>query len=369
MLEFLWFVGYCREFPSKLGSRVSGSDGWMRHIMYRAIKEGYVIERRIVRDKRVIHSLRLSDKGIDYIGKRDPASLSTILAKWESASTAAHSSTDQIIRLHALATAIVMAHAAGAQILPGKKPALTKDNQASGLYPEYDMEQTYFYSIQELREAVLSTAPSYAAKSTRCLGIILHGIRCYYLYYTGHSRMYWLKAVEDNSCGVIEVLLERLGLPCTVFSQVLIGTNMNVAVKIAKYSYGQKYCQRRFFHVSDDYNNCYYILNNREGDMLLSLIIHPEQQAELNARVLRNYTPSNAARGFDAVTKDGRHPIILSYPFDLQAIVNTENCIVGFREGTILLCFDYQQDALQAIVGPMVEVRSIPEEILREKAK
>ena len=42
MLEFLWFVGYCEEFPSQLALRVGGHPEWNRHVKYKAIKKGYV---------------------------------------------------------------------------------------------------------------------------------------------------------------------------------------------------------------------------------------------------------------------------------------------------------------------------------------
>lgn len=40
MLEFLWFVGYCGEFPSQLAERIGGAVWWNRHIKYRAIERG-----------------------------------------------------------------------------------------------------------------------------------------------------------------------------------------------------------------------------------------------------------------------------------------------------------------------------------------
>lgn len=42
MLELLWFIGYCREFPSQLAERIGGHPEWNRHVKYEAIKKGYV---------------------------------------------------------------------------------------------------------------------------------------------------------------------------------------------------------------------------------------------------------------------------------------------------------------------------------------
>ena len=81
MLELLWFVGYCGEFPSQLAIRVGGHPEWNRHVKYRAIEEGYLTVFRGKNRQRVIRSLRLTDKGIDYISERDPEALAYILAK------------------------------------------------------------------------------------------------------------------------------------------------------------------------------------------------------------------------------------------------------------------------------------------------
>lgn len=42
LLELLWFVGYCIEFPTQLAVRIGGGPEWNRRVMYRAIHEGYV---------------------------------------------------------------------------------------------------------------------------------------------------------------------------------------------------------------------------------------------------------------------------------------------------------------------------------------
>ena len=71
LLEFLWFVGYCIEFPSQLAVRIGGHPEWNRHVMYRAIELGYVVVNRCTYRGRILRSLRLTSKGIDYIAIAD----------------------------------------------------------------------------------------------------------------------------------------------------------------------------------------------------------------------------------------------------------------------------------------------------------
>ena len=69
--------------------------------------------------------------------------------------------------------------------------------------------------------------------------------------------------------------------------------------------------------------------------------------------------PAIATREYDAVTKDGRQPVILNYQCDLLALLNISYAPYGFEQSPILLCYDYQVPSIQTIVGPMIEVRSI----------
>lgn len=354
LLEFLWFVGYCGEFPARLGSRVAGSEGWTRHVMYRAVREDLVRVHREMHDRRVIRSLRLTPQGLRYIGERDPASLSLFPRD-----RAGSAQSGYVADLHAHAAALVMSHNAGALFLPRDKPALRASGQAR------PSDAALFYTAGELREALREVLPACVTGPSRCLGILLLGKRCCFLYHTGHSRMHWSAEAEERMCGATEALLRRLGFPCEDFRRVLIGSNMNVAVQLA--GRGNVRRSSRFFHVTGDCGGCHYIPDSSFGDTLLELILREEKRASLERRLLRGYGP--AAEGFDAVTADGLHPVSLCCTFDLAAILRTELCPAGFPGGTVLMCFDCQQDALQAIAGPMAEIHGIPEEVLYEKEK
>ena len=99
MLELLWLVGYCVEFPTQLAVRIGGHPEWNRHVMYRAIDMGYVDIARGRSRQRIIRSMRLTPKGLDYISERDPKALAYVLAKQDEHPTG-HSSTEKILRQH-----------------------------------------------------------------------------------------------------------------------------------------------------------------------------------------------------------------------------------------------------------------------------
>jgi hypothetical protein len=356
MLELLWFVGYCGDFPSQLAYRIGGHPEWNRHVMYRAIKLGYVTVYRGQYRQRVIRSLRLTESGMDYIGERDPASLSVILAKLDAAPTGSHSSIERIVRTHSLATGLVMAHSAGAHFLPAEKPSLLSRQLGADMSVPPEAGQAYFYSPAEIRSAIQELDDSTVPKGSRMIGVIAKDRYLYLMYHTGSARMVWFPATEDNTAAVIETILHARGLNCEVRSQIIIGSNMSVAEKITHSNKTGR--NDRYFSVSNAYNNCYFLTNNQEGDELLETILDQQKQQRLNTKTLSHYRPpASNTRQYDAVTRDGTQPITLNYKCDLLTLLNFDYTPNGFSGCPIMLCLDYQQDVVQRILGPLAEVR------------
>ena len=355
MLEFLWLVGYCGEFPSQLVLRIGRDAWWNRHIKYRAIKLGYVTVWRGMYRQRVIRSLRLTAEGLEYIGAKDPNALEYILSQ-PHRGIVNRTNLEKTLRYHAIAVALVMAHNAGAIILPDQKPSLLPPKKVRENSIEPDPQKIYFYSSNELREGIQAFEEDSVAKSSRILGVIIQGTCCYCLYHTGHTRMYWMKNNEENTVASIDTLLNIRGFRCRAFSQVVIASNMSIAPKIAKYSVDHR---SRYFTVSETYNNCFYVENSARGDFQLRAICDPQWRQDVNRLALAGFKPpAMPARTYDAVTLDGTRAVILGYQYDLLALLNIDATPDGFEYSPILLCFDYQADTIQAIVGPKIEVRS-----------
>ena len=352
MLELLWFVGYCGEMPSQLALRVGGHPEWNRHVKYKAIEEGYLTVFRGKHRQRVIRSLRLTDKGIDYISERDPAALAYILGKHHGG-VVTRNNMEHTMRRHSLAIALLMSFNAGAAILPADKPSLlpseTKVNP--------DVLGPIYYSASELRDGIQAFDEDSVAKTSRILGVIVSGKQCFCLYHTGHTRMYWMRNQEENTVASIETLLSSRGFNCTIFNQVIIGSNLNVAVRIAGYKINSR---SRYFTLSDQYEHCFFLENSRHGDQLLGILIHPEIRQKVDRKALQGYDPPPKwTRYCDGLSKEDGRPVILGYHFDLLRLQDLDGSHAGYEESPIVLCFDYQREAIQSIATPLIEVRPL----------
>lgn len=356
LLELLILIGYSVEFPTTLAKRIGGHEEWNRHVMYRAVNEGYVELHRKEDKRLVIRSLRLTEKGLDYIAERDPESMATVYARTDSIPPAYSSQIEKLRRLHSIAVGLVMAKSAGALIRTSQKPYLTVPLGHPGeLRP--DSDTAYYYSPFELRPAMIEMYDKVTAKSPRLIGIIVRGQYCYCMYYTGGSRMFWMRLSEENYAARTKTLLNRRSFSANYVSQIMIGSNMGVAAKLCR---SPKTFGDRFFVVSRFYSGCHFITNNSEGDELLSMIIFPEQTAAFNRRVLAPFQPPEyATREYDAVEVSSNRPVILNYTCDLCLLASANPKPKGLDGRPIMLCFDYQTQTVQDILGPSTEVRPI----------
>ncbi len=354
MTELLWYIGYCEEFPSRLGKRVGPSEDWSRHVMYKAIKRGFVTDYRTTNHKYVIHSLRLTEAGEEYLATHDPQAYTYILGNRSNRRRLDGSAT-KLARRHAITTGFFMARKAGAEVLPDCKPPLIGAGK-SATY-EYQAGDPIYYTIGEIRAALKGDETLPEPKASRMLGVIVRGVQLYVLYYTGHTRMRWYANGEWNSVAAVQAMLNRSGFSCRVISQVIIGSNMSVAVKLM---HRDRTAKSRYFVLDGEYNNCYFITDDRLGERLLSTIINPREQVRIRQNALAGYiSPSQPTKEYDAVTEDGQRPILFNYQCDLLAIGNMASHVTGFTQPLIMICYDYQAPYLQQMTGAFVEVRSI----------
>ena len=356
MIELLFFVGYCGEFPVHLVNRIGGHWDWNRHVVYHALEKGYVTMYRGKYRQRILKSLRLTDAGLDYLGSRDEQSGRRVLAKLAE-NAQSHTGAEKISRAHSLAIGFVMSVNAGAVVFPEQKPSLMLNPHSP--HPDPDSDTSYFFSPQEIRNAIRELNWKTCPKTTRLIGIIVRGANLYCLYNTGYSRMYWMKNEEENTVASIQSLLSVRGFQQEITSQVVIGNNIRVAKKIARLGVDG---QSRYFVITDEFNNCYFLTNDVNGDALLRIIVDPAASYAEDRRFLTGYRiPENENARYDALTPDSLRPVTLGYQCDLKSLIKLDDAPHGFREGQtpVLLCYDYQADVLQSIVKPSIEVRPI----------
>ena len=92
----------------------------------------------------------------------------------------------------------------------------------------------------------------------------------------------------------------------------------------------------------------------------MKIILIPDMALELNQAILAPYHPPRTPnREYDAIDVQHDKPVILNYQCDLLKLSDIRPIPEGFRGSPIMLCFDYQTQTVQGIVGPAIEVRPV----------
>ena len=79
----------------------------------------------------------------------------------------------------------------------------------------------------------------------------------------------------------------------------------------------------------------------------------------MDQTALQGYGPAPKwTRYCDGLSVEDDRPVILGYHFDLLRLQDLDGSHAGFQESPIVLCFDYQREAIQSIVGALIEVRT-----------
>ena len=342
---------------SRSGRTVDESRAWNRRVMYRAIREGYVRLYRKKHKRHVIRSMSLTQKGFEYVAQRDPEAVSMIYSRVNSSERIYPGWIDKILRLHAIAIGTVMSNAAGAMLLISQKPSLMSPAKRATNAVVPDPNKIYYYAAHELRVAIEEYSPESVSKSSRTIGIIVKGRCCFFLYFTGSTRMYWMKNSEENYAAAVKSLLLARGFGITSIHQIVIGSTMSVAQRLC---HGAKPFGNKFFVVSTFFAQCLFLTNNKEGDALLKLILHDELAMEINRAALSPFRPPQIpTREYDAIETSLDRPVLLNYQCDLLMLSDIHPMPEGFRGSPIMLCFDYQTQVIQKIVGPAIEVRPL----------
>lgn len=333
---------------SRSGRTVDESRAWLKRI---------IITWAILNKRHVIRSLSLTQKGFDYVAQSDPEAVAMIYSRINCSERVYPSKVDKILRLHAIAVGTVMAHAADAEILISQKPSLMSPAKRTSNTITPDPTQCYYYASHELRVAIEEYSPESVSKSSRTIGIVVKGKHCYFLYFTGSTRMYWMKNSEENYAAAVKSLLLARGFGVTTIHQVVIGSTMSVAQRLC---HSAKAFGNKYFVVSTFFAQCLFLTNNPDGDSLLKIILNPDMALELNQAILAPYHPPRTPnREYDAIDVQHDKPVILNYQCDLLKLSDIRPIPEGFRGSPIMLCFDYQTQTVQGIVGPAIEVRPV----------
>ena len=118
--------------------------------------------------------------------------------------------------------------------------------------------------------------------------------------------------------------------------------------------------KRDHFLLHDGYEHFYFLTNDSYGEALLQMLCLPEIVEQVNAILRQELQPPSSGSHFehDALTDSGA-PVLFSYLPDIPRLFRFISAINFLKYSGIIVCFDFQADALRPLCGDSIELQII----------
>lgn len=260
------------------------------------------------------------------------------------------------LRLHRMAEAIVTMYGAGVSIFRDEKPEV--------FFPEGSQSHTQpvaapaFYSSREMKELGTEFVK---IRGARAVGVLLTENKIFVVYNTGSAMMKWDYKSEMRTKALVKTVLCRERLPHQyrpdALYGLLLGSNMDMACQLLT---GPEKGSRNYFILDGNYDRFYYITNDHAGEVILKLLCSSRQMAELDGILSENLLPSQRGGVLesDGMNQEGQ-PVLFAYAMDLPRILRFHQALELQDITGVLLCFDFQVEALRQFCGERVSFETI----------
>lgn len=254
------------------------------------------------------------------------------------------------IRLHRIAQTYVTMLNADAMIYRDEKPPIFSP-AASG---PFHIEQPCFYDSREMKESELEMLK---IRGSRMAGALFTPYRVLTVY----NSMEFLPVFEPQVEMRAKVMLEQVCRTKISFNLkangLLLSDNMDILRTLLERAQTGR---RDHFLLHDGYEHFYFLTNDFYGETLLRLLCSPESIAQLDALLQQDFQPLSSGSRFehDALTDSGA-PVLFSYLPDIPRLFRFISAINFLKYSGVIVCFDFQADALRPLCGDSIELQII----------
>ncbi len=210
-----------------------------------------------------------------------------------------------------------------------------------------------FYNTREIQESgTLFTK----TKGARYTGVLLTAKDIFVTYNTGSAPIKWEYRAElrVKSLMVQELCIDRF--PSRYYhgnvKGLVFGNSMETAYEILVNK------RKNYFLLDDNYNHFHFLTNDRYGETILKLLCLQEYATKLDAQLTAGLLPAKTDFPVDndAMTATGM-PVLLAYTCNLKRIRRFGTALGLHQKKGILICFDFQADALHRFCGENAEIQ------------
>ncbi len=347
--RMLELTAICGEFPSHQLARLPESPSYLDTVI-RGLKKDRLL-RLYYRDK--LRGLRLTARAKNALLQSNPERFSFYLTG-NTDTNVLKNEPARRLRLHSLAEVYVLMLNSGIEVFRDRKPNLFSPDGGF----QTSIRKSCFYSSREIKELGEETIK---IRGSRMAGVLLTPDSIYVTYNGAQNFAKWDYRAEQRAKALIKSTLchDRLSGRYKVdrLRGLLINQDMDFLYELLSTANSGSRC---FFLLDGNYEHFYYLTGDPQGEMLLWLLCSPIQQRRLNETLLEDLKPPQKGLPIehDAVTKNGE-PVLFSYLPDLPRLVRFHSALELMEQRGHLICFDFQESAIQNAFGSRFTITTI----------
>lgn len=262
------------------------------------------------------------------------------------------------LRLHCLAEVYVTLRRGDVAFFPDEKPNIFYPLNIPAPAESPHITFPAFYCSTEIKDMGIDAL---GIRGSRAVGILFALDYLYVSYNTGSSLLKFdykpemrLKAlVRTTICGN---RLAHQYAPEKIRG-LLFGESMELAYKLLCESLGGK---RNYFIFDGGYDHFHFLPNDHHGEVLLKILMRPRLKDMLDQLLAVGLLAGNPDSTIenDAASDDGA-PVLFGYSCDLLRISRFNRALLTHDAVGIIVCFDFQVDALRRFCCEKVVFQTI----------
>ncbi len=344
--ELLSLTAICGEVPCTCSARLTASESYRKKVVTSLTHDKLL---RIF-SRHHLRGYRLGVRGKRLLLQQEPERFAFYLSGC-SDTNAIKSEISRRIRLHRIAQTYVTMLNAGAALIYRDEKLPIFSPAASG---PFCIEQPCFYDSHEIKESELEMLK---IRGSRMAGALFTSGRVFAVY----NSMEFLPVFDPQVEMRAKVMLEQVCRTKVSFSLrtsgLLLSNNMDTLHTLLEQSRTRK---RNHFLLNDGYEHFYFLTNDFYGETLLRLLCRPEIIRQTDAALLQEFQPPlpNSRLECDAVDDSGS-PVLFCYLPDIPRLYRFVSALNLLNSTGILVCFDFQADALRPLCGDNIELQII----------
>lgn len=258
------------------------------------------------------------------------------------------------LRLHRIAEATITMMNAGVRIYRDEKPDLFSPKwEESGVF---SIKVPAFYNSREIKE--IGTV-FVKIRGARSVGVLLTPAEIFVVYNLGNALMKWEYKSEMRTKALMKTVLcrDRLSQQYSpeAVQGLILGNSMALAYDLLAGEGGKQY-----FVLDGNYENFYFLTNDRKGERLLELLCSKTKRLRLENILLADlYKGDNGSSLENDAFDENGNPVLFGYFCNLPRIKRFDTALRLQKKCGTLICFDFQKDVLSQYCGTQVKIQTI----------